>query len=378
MSSDQKKKTLASLLAGEALPFDAAALEAARAHARGERDDAAGVSALPEPLALAVIEAAVYRRAVGLLDALSHAPEKSVAKAAKRAVYRLRSAGVEVATAEPAGAPSPAAEPEDVPPSLVSPVTGNGERALILIRPMRGALEAAHLLVSDESGVLELSLREISRGNWRKQLKDMGRRKPPIVLELPLTEAKALLAEAVAMSARAHTPHPPGLADLLRHLELEAAVPPELPAPQDGDARLRLESARLRAEPEIAQWLPGEGDLQRLAQKYQEVLRSPLALSDAQKNDQLRQAFRSVSDEFAQAHRALYARRLAAMARYFEGTGRPEQARIGAAEARLLAHRDAPSPFIEELFFKVMRLTEQLAPAPTPPEPGPGSGLILP
>src|SRR5690349_9145089 len=172
------KSVLAALLADEALPFDAAPREAAQNLAR------APGSARPE----------------------------AVERPARPA----------------AAAPAPTSAPEEeAPPALLSAVTGNGERAMILARPIRGGLETAHLVLNDEKGVVHLALREASRGLYRKQLKEVRQGRTPPAIELPLEEAKDRLAAAVHLNERSGTPRPDGLTELLRHLDVaprEAAV----------------------------------------------------------------------------------------------------------------------------------------------------------
>src|SRR4051812_47281490 len=82
---------------------------------------------LPDPLALAVLEASTRAGLVPVAEALSGSVKKPLAKAAKKSLYQLRSRGVVVP--EQKAAPSPTLlSPEEPPPSLVSAITGNGER----------------------------------------------------------------------------------------------------------------------------------------------------------------------------------------------------------------------------------------------------------
>src|SRR6185295_16361862 len=70
-TTDDPKKALKALLAQEALPFDAAAQDAARAMAKAPETAAReAVEALPEPLALAVLEATVKAKRIELAAAL--------------------------------------------------------------------------------------------------------------------------------------------------------------------------------------------------------------------------------------------------------------------------------------------------------------------
>ncbi|MCP3103234.1 hypothetical protein LZ198_30575, partial [Myxococcus sp. K15C18031901] len=123
-SSSDPRTLLDALRAGTplpALPDDA--VEAARALTRDlAAATPAQVEALPEPLAHAVLEAAVLEGQPALAEALSASSVKPLAKAAKKALYQLRSRGVAVAQpAKPAPAPAPrAAPPPEALPALAS------------------------------------------------------------------------------------------------------------------------------------------------------------------------------------------------------------------------------------------------------------------
>ena len=98
-------------------------------------------SALDE--ALAVLDAAVAARDAERVEALAASPDRAVAKAARRALYRLRSAGVATHAPGPVAAP-PAAEPEGLPPlpSLLAPPDGTGEFLLMVTRPTSAPVQA--------------------------------------------------------------------------------------------------------------------------------------------------------------------------------------------------------------------------------------------
>jgi hypothetical protein len=390
MASDPKK-ILDALVAGEPVPFEERAREKARALASAPAEaDPAAVADLPEPLALAVLEAAIRARAYALAEALSDSPVKSVAKAAKKALYRLRSLGFAIPEKKaepPQPAPSPAPV-EETPASLVSAITGTGERALLLARPLRGRVEVLQMVLSDEHGVVELRASELSRGTHRKVLRDATRPGAPASMEIPMEEAKALLAEAAAANLKSHTPFPEGLDAALRHLGVTPAQhPPDVPAPEDGDAALATRGAALHEEPEIASWLPPAEEIHKLALKADEVATSSLYVDENQRAQQLSRTIHMLAEAFfTPAMKRLYGRRLWRMGELYGRIGRPGTAQLAKAEARRLYH-SAPglfSPFAIRLFEKVLGLA---APPPkSTAAPGrqkdterrsPG-GLILP
>ncbi|MCP3105559.1 hypothetical protein LZ198_42615, partial [Myxococcus sp. K15C18031901] len=312
------------------------------------------------------------------------------------------SRGVAVAQpAKPAPAPAPrAAPPPEALPALASVVTGRGERALVLGRAVKGGgIEVAQVLVSDERGVLQLHLDEKSRGTWRRLLKE-GVEKGGTV-ELPLADAAALLAEAAGTNLRTHTPFPPDLEVALRHFDVQPRLEPTvLPPPEPDDARRVLEGDLLHDTQELAAWLPPEPELKRLLAKIDEVVASPLSLSDVQRQEQLQAAVLQVAREFFTPDtRRRYALRLWWMADYFERTARAREAAVARGEARRLFHgpEEPFSRFAERMFEKVLALVAAAgaragvpptapgprnteapaAPAPAQERRSPG-GLILP
>lgn len=361
-SAADPRSLLDALRAGTSLTdFPADAVESARALAKDlGTATPARVEALPEPLAAALLEAAVLDGQAALPEALSASAVKPLARLARKALYRLRSRGVSIPEsprAAPPEAPRPAPTPEAL-PALASVVTGRGERALVLGRVLRGGVEMAQALLSDEQGVLQLQLQEASRGAWRRVIKD-GLEQGGAV-ELPQHEAATLLAEAAGLNLRAHTPFPEGLDVALRHFGVQPQLEPTtLPPPEPEDVRRALEGDVLHETPELAAWLPPESITQRLLAKLDEVVVSPLALSDVQRQDQLQGAVRAVTREyFSPDVSRRYALRLWRMADFFERSGRPREADIARGEARRLFHgADQPaSRFAEHLFEKVVGL----------------------
>ncbi len=409
MSSSDPRSLLDALRAGTPLPsFPADAVEAARALVGNPgAASPAQVEPLPEALAAAVLEAAVLEGQPALPEALSSSAVKPLAKAAKKALYRLKSRGVAVPEApRPAAPEAPrvtASAPETL-PGLVSAMTSQGERGLVLARVARGnaGVEVLQAQISDERGVVALQLGDKSRANWRKLVKE-GLAHGGIV-ELPAADAAALLAEAAGANLRSRTPFPAGLDVALRHFGVQPRLEPlTLPPPEPEDVRRAMEGDILHATPELASWLPPEPEMRRLVQKVDEVVQSPLALSDAQRQEQLQQAVHSVvRDYFTPELRQRYALRLWRMAEYFEHSARPREAEIARAEARRFFHGalEPYSRFAERLFDKVLALVAaagmqgrgagapaaspagageapEAAPAPSQERRSPG-GLILP
>src|SRR5439155_22428339 len=116
----------------------------------------------------------VKARRSELAEALARSKNKSVARAAKKALYQLKSSGVAVAEAAPQkSAPTAAADaPGEEMPALISSILGTGERALFFVRPVRGGgLEIYQAVVHDEVGIQQLDRGTTSRAEYRRHLK---------------------------------------------------------------------------------------------------------------------------------------------------------------------------------------------------------------
>jgi hypothetical protein len=396
----EPRPLLDALRSGAPLPdFAPEAVEQARTLAQdAAAATSTAVEALPPPLAEAILEGAVLAGSSALPEALSRSTVKPLAKAAKKALYRLRSKGVAVAEA-PRPEPEPAARAPEAEtwPCLVTSITKEGKRGMILVRPLRGGgLEAAQVVFSDELGVLELTLTETTRSSYRKRLKEATA--PRYAVEMTREEAAALLAEAAALNLRTRTPFPEGLEPTMRHHGVvPATTEATLPTPEPEDVKGVMEGHTLHETMEIEAWLPPEPEMHKVVQKAQEIMQSPLALTAAQREEQTLQAVRALARAFfTPEKRKLYGQRLWRMADVFERTGRADAARIARAEARRLFHgpEEPFSRFAEALFEKLIRLGELLGPSPeaargadasTPASPAPSSterrspgGLILP
>jgi hypothetical protein len=326
-----------------------------------------GAEALPATLLEALLDALVEARSTAPIEALADSRHKPTAKAARRAQYRLRSAGV--VTKGPSPAPPPVVPEAEGPtelPSLVGPPDGAGEFLLMVARGVKGGLALHDVLLSDELGLVAHREFEMSRSAWRRTLREA---RPEPVREISLAEARGILAEGLRNNLATHSPLPKGADAMLRRLDVSAAAapPPALPVPEEGDAALALEADRLHEEPELRGWLPPEDELKLFSARVQEVRTSPLALSDAQRTEQLLERVHSMAVAFFTQERSrLYALRLWRTAETFERTGRGHAAQVARAEARRLYHQSPGlfSRFAETLYGKLL----QHLPAP----PGPG------
>lgn len=354
--------------------------------------NAAQAEKLPVEQALAALAAAVKAKNPALAEGLLCSPNKALQKAAKKALYQLKSQGVAVKEPErmkPVEPPK-APEPKDEPPAVLSTVLGTGERALLFVRSMRGGgLELYQCVVSDEHGILQLDRAETSRANHRKHIEQL---KHDRVLFVPVARAFEVLSAAWGQNLSSKTALPNGAEMTLHRLSLTPTMElPPLPPPEAGDVAKSALGHTLHQEPELRPWLPPEKEIAVLAQRLDEVRVSPLQLSEAQKKEQsLQKVQLSAKEFFVGPVRKLYGRRLWAVAELLEAQGRSEPAAIARAEARRLFHEaEGITRFGEGMFEKVWELSQvaaaqregapvEPAAAHPAPEQRTSGGLIIP
>jgi len=105
----------------------------------------------------------------------------------------------------------------------------------------------------------------------------------------------------------------------------------------------------------------------------EEVVHSPLELTQVQRSEQLSEQPKIAARKFfTPERRSRYARRLWRMADFFERTARLKQAQVARAEARRLFHGASgePSAFCYFLFEKVLLLAQRSQAGGSLPEPG--------
>ncbi len=317
---------------------------------------AAEVEKLTADDAAKVLAAHVKAKKTELIEALAQSANKALARAAKKAAYQLKSSGVQVEAkkAEPPPAPK-APEKKEEWPALFTVVAGTGELGMYVVRPQRGGgLAAWRAVTQDELGLVRLERLTFSRASYRKSVKQIIG--DGMAYEVPFERAKEELGRALALNEASKSPLPQGAAEAMMQLEIEPNHEPlKVEAPTAEDERLAARGGELHAEHELQNWFPSPDTLKVLDQRMQETLNSPLALSEAQKVEQLHQkAVQTAKEYFTEAVRRVYAGRLIKMADFFAVRGREEARKLCLATARVLFHQPGPGPYGEKMFTQVI------------------------
>src|SRR6266851_5473853 len=321
---------------------------------------------------------------LGTVELLA-APQKALAKEAKRELQRLKQRGFQVQELRPRGEPVLKPPPEvEAPACYASSIDAYGERAVWWSRATRGGVEVVQAVVSDVKGILAIDALALSRRNFRDFAKRLPRQGGVVTsVEVPKDHARWLIAQAAEEGARNGFSPPPAYADALRIL---GPAPQESPAPgasiefgPDGELPHRLAGAALFADPLFMTWIPEEEALRSFALKVDEVAVSRLFIDDAQR----KAAFERAAEDAAEAYftpqrRARYARRLREMAHVLASEGRLDAARTALAVSRDLPGEQGPrNAFARALFSRALEGRWQ-KPAESPIPPATPSGLITP
>jgi hypothetical protein len=351
-----------------------------------EPEVARRITALPEPLALALVRAAGEAQRQEALAELAAVPQKALAKEAKRELQRLKQRGVHVQDLKPRGdsvlKPPPEAE---APACYASSIDAYGERAVWWSRPTRGGVEVVQAVISDVRGILAIDALALSRRNFRDFAKRLPRQGGGVTsVEISKDHARWLIGQAAEEGARNGFAPPPAYADALRIL---GPAPQQAPPPAasiefgpDGELPHRLAGAALFADPLLRTWIPEEEALRAFALKVDEIAVSRLFIDDGQR----RAAFERAADEAAEAYftpqrRARYARRLLETAHVLASENRLDAARTALAVSRdLEGEQGAKNPFCRALFAHALegRYSKDSAHASAPPATP--SGLVTP
>lgn len=240
-------------MAGAAPHPETALASARQVLARPTPDEAATFAALPPGLRDLVLECAVQARAIDFVFALCGSAEKAIAKEAKRALHRLKAAGLKIDSVRPpAERPTPPSlPPEPDLPAYASAIDGqSGERIVFLPCPVPGGFDVAQVVLSDETGISSAQLTPIDRRGFKRFTERVAATTSMLIGAVPRLYARSLIAQALDRNAVARRPIPAGFNEVA--FAIGPAPPPE-PSP-----------GRTLPSPANAQTLTGEASVRAL------------------------------------------------------------------------------------------------------------------
>lgn len=346
-----------------------AALDRALARADVEPATLTALSEVPADVlegAVAAFAVAHGAAALPILTGLAGAgADRTLRRAAKRALYRLAQRGV---VAEPAPPPRPVIERQRERPTRawLSGIDGSGSRAVwIVFERAYGGLRLCSLILNDTLGITEVAGGDITKKRLDRELAGLRASQKLPWVETDPARAVGLVAEALALHGAMGT-SPPATFGVWRPSFAAApvAAPPALP--EAADPGLVERSAALLERPELAGWFLDPQSVQADAVDLLASRESRLVLSDqlkAEREDAI--VVRVIEREIDDTARGLWARRLAEMALVLDAAGAPaETAALARATAKSLeagAPEPRRHPFVRALASRALEIASEIA-----------------
>lgn len=298
------------------------------------------------------------------------APTKAVRTAVRRALYRLRQAGVTLPPAPAPPRPRPVRpEPRE---AWASAIDGTGSRGVwLLLEGPLGERTALSAILNDTAGVLDAAGGPVTKKAFDARLRALRAESPLPWVAVTPTWALALLVEASRRQVATAAPLPGDLARWLMALPLpEAAGAPPIyaripSAEAAADPTLLERSGELLALPELAGWFLDPQAVQAEALERLQAKESRLVVSDQVREERLAALVDRVIDaHFTPDVRRQWQRRLEEEAFVLLETVRGAEARLAVAVALALADAERPArriPFLRGLVERSLDVAGEVA-----------------
>ena len=292
------------------------------------------------------------------------AAAKDLQKSARRALYRLKSMGIDTQEALPQ---EPRKSVLDVPKlpvvaALASHIDFDGSRILYLARrrPFSG-LVFVTLLVNDQHGVRDCHALPVTKKDLARVLEDIRAEENLTHVELPPSYAQQLVEEGYQRNLATGTPIPQdflGLRDLIGRPDTHWEQPPIYHVLNIEELRgqpiFASLTQRLFGLKEFRGWYLSPDVLQPYREEIRRVAESPILVSQALQQERIDAIHKKAIREIWQAEAcARYRRRLEEMAYILWHTRRPEEAKhalVAALGFQGYGIDPAAHPFLQALF----------------------------
>lgn len=305
--------------------------------------------------------------AEALAAAARTATDKQVRTAARRALYRLRQAGV--VPAAPAAARPVPARPRPA-RAWLSAVDGTGSRGLwLLLEGPLGEHVLCSAVLNDEVGLLDFAGEPIAKKRLEERRRALATESPLPWVEAPPAWAHHLLVEARSRHQDTGAPIPH---DAARWLDALGPPPAALAPPIQArvtatalaDPTLLEQSAEVLALPEQASWFLDPPGVQTEALELLQTQESRLVVSDQIKAERVAALVdRVIEAQLTPEARRRWQRRLEENAFVLAETGRPLDAGRALAAAQALADPERVTrhiPFVRALVERSLELAGEV------------------
>lgn len=297
----------------------------------------------------------------------TRARDRVLRTAVRRALYRLRQAGIQP---PPAPAPPPGPAPARLGEAWMSAVDGTGARGVwVTLEAPYGERTLVAAVVSDQAGLLEASVGAVSKRHLGERLRALHAQSPLPWVAVPAPWAWQLVVQGATRAREAGRRVPGELARWAARLPAAGpATPPiraRLPAAAADDPALLERSAELLRLPELAGWFLDPESVASEAVEWLQARESRLVVSEQIKAERLQALVDRVADaHFPPTARALWGARLDDQAYVLLERGRPIEAAMAVAVARALADPERPArriPFVRGLVERSLHVGGEVA-----------------
>jgi hypothetical protein len=294
---------------------------------------------------------------------------KSIRKAVRRSIFRLKSKGVEVEEIEdsspPVYRPPQPPHPEE---GYLSSLDSAGSRIVWLTIPKASqGIRAASALVSDTAGLVEFHMAETTSKGLQEHLAELQTNVPWEFVEADADYCQGVILEAIETGKRNGKPVPP------EFLEWEYILdgPVSLPLKPLIYQFLSEEEAKSRSDlldlspslfqlPIFQTWILPKEELDKYLKLLADASSSRLVLAPHQQESRIFEIYRlAVHALFDHDRRLLYRRRLEEMAYILWKKGKENEARTSLAAAISMEEESqflSPHPFLLELVKRSLQI----------------------
>ncbi|MBI3327587.1 MAG: hypothetical protein HYZ81_12910 [Nitrospinae bacterium] len=299
---------------------------------------------------------------------------KELQKSARRALYRLKTAGVNTESILPQEARKSVLEVPKLPvvAALASQIDFDGNRVLYLARrrPFSG-LVFVSLVINDRRGVTDSHAFPVRKKELTRILSDIRVDAQLTHVELPPSYAQQLVEEGYQRNLSSGTPAPQdflALRDLIGTPDIRWEQPPIYHVVNAEELRaqpaLLSLSEHLLALKEFQGWHVPPDVLKKVRDELGKVTESLIIVSPALQQERLEAIRAKARRELFDAEAcARYRRRLEEMAYVLWQTKRPDEAKRAVVAALALQREDmdaAAHPFLRALFARSLEIAEAL------------------
>lgn len=311
--------------------------------------------------------------ALALKEIIRAASDKKLRKEAKKSLYRLKMAGVEVE--EPTEEETPSLERELMPRPrqvLVSHIDGAGGRLIwILMERSLGVPGLIALHISETQGIKECTALNLGKKKLAEQLDRIKKMEDLTVVEVPVTYGQLLVREAYHMNLKAGVEPPLEYRKwqkAMEYGEISGTSPAIYQELREEEVRLNPalleESSDLLSLPEFSSWFFDLDSVATYALELLEARQSRIILSDwARQEREARIIGKAVEGLFSDDYPFLFKRRLEEMAYILWKIDRLEEAKKALAAALALGEDGNQSlrehPLISAMVLRSLNLAMQ-------------------